>query len=73
MKIFIAILLWLTITLLYNAFAPHDSTDPKGGGRSGLGLKIDHGTGCHYLTAAWGGVTPRLDAQGKQICREEDK
>ena len=42
----------------------------QGGGRSGMEPKTDALTGCQYLSAPGGGLTPRLDGQGKQIgCR----
>ncbi len=43
-----------------------DATDGKE--RSGLALKTDAATGCQYLVSPWGGITPRLDRRGKQIC-----
>jgi hypothetical protein len=43
-----------------------DATDGKE--RSGLALKTDATTGCQYLVSPWGGITPRLDRLGKQIC-----
>lgn len=52
-------------------YPERDSTDPPNG-RSGLRLLIDHQTGCHYL-AYKGGLTPRLDADGKQICEGDQK
>lgn len=45
-----------------------DDTDPADG-RSGMSLLTDAGTGCQYLARS-GGLTPRLDASGKQMgCR----
>ena len=49
------------------AYPERDSTDPPGS-RSGLHLLIDHRTGCHYLMTRKGGLTPRLDTNGRQIC-----
>ena len=46
-----------------------DETDAGGGQRSGVTLRIDHGTGCHYLETTGGGITPRLDPAGDHICR----
>lgn len=51
--------------------SPRDDTDPPGA-RSGMGLRIDHRTGCHYLTT-WtllgeAAITPRLDGTGRQVC-----
>ena len=31
-------------------------------------LIIDPGTGCHYLAAPQGGLTPRMDITGQQMC-----
>lgn len=47
----------------------YDSTDKKPE-RSGLGLYTDAMTGCQYLSAKGSGITPRLDENGKQICRK---
>jgi hypothetical protein len=52
--------------VIYTAYQPHDTTDPEGG-RSGMRLYTDTATGCQYL-GTWGGLTPRMDEQGKQIC-----
>lgn len=30
-------------------------------------------TGCQYFATLFGGPTPRLNAEGKQICRKEQK
>jgi hypothetical protein len=74
---------WLTlaaILVLLPMFQPYDDTDDPYigpmtrtlgyGGRSGLGLYTDHKTGCQYVKAGFfGGTTPRLDENGKQICR----
>jgi hypothetical protein len=43
-----------------------DVTDPPRG-RSGLSLRIDHETGCQYLTAPLGAITPRLNGQGQHM------
>lgn len=44
-----------------------DDTDPSGG-RSGLKIHTDSGTGCQYLSVSGCGVTPRLSADGHPIC-----
>ena len=44
-----------------------DSTD--GAKRSNMSLRIDAMTGCHYLEGRKGGMTPRLDINGKHICQ----
>lgn len=46
-----------------------DSTDKDFWHRSGSKLIIDYETGCEYLGNIFGSVTPRLDGNGKQICR----
>lgn len=59
-------LLGLCINLLIPV--ERDATDPPNG-RSSMKLLVDHETGCHYLSVSGGGITPRLDADGKHICR----
>ena len=49
---------------------PTDSTDTSRSDRSGLKLHTDAMTGCQYLSTSGGGITPRLDSQGRQICNE---
>ena len=59
------ILAWMVMAFA-SWMAPYDDTDPPGG-RSGMALLTDHGTGCQYLYRS-GAITPRMDATGKQIC-----
>lgn len=59
---------WLLQTLLL----PKDDTDPEIG-RSNLRVLTDHRTGCQYLQAQGGGLTPRLDADGHHICQEPEQ
>ena len=47
---------------------PIGMDDTDGENRSGLVPRIDARTGCQYLEAQGGGITPRLDAAGKHIC-----
>lgn len=48
--------------------------DTDGAERSGMSLFTDRGTGCQYLAARYsGGITPRLDAQGKHVCKEQPR
>lgn len=47
--------------------ADKDDTDPAGG-RSGMVLYTDDKTGCQYLSNRFGGMTPRLNRDGEQIC-----
>lgn len=61
--------LWaLAVLIALQHCQPVDSTDESRWGRSGLRLHVDALTGCHYLSTMFGGPTPRLDSEGKQIC-----
>lgn len=42
------------------------STDP-------IRARLDPLTGCEYITYREGGITPRMDASGKQVCRSTQK
>jgi len=68
MKIYLYIIAVVIMTLMYISFRAIDSTDKSATQRSGMTLYIDNMTGCHYLGALFGGVTPRLDNTGKQVC-----
>lgn len=61
----------LLTSLIFNGFAiGFDETDDKlNKTRSGMELRIDHGTGCHYLESSKGMLTPRLQVDGTQICK----
>lgn len=65
----IAICLVMVIVAIAQGIASlvnhRDSTD--GEQRSGMILRTDHGTGCQYLESTNGGITPRLDEEGKHI------
>lgn len=47
--------------------SPRDATDPPSGARSGMLLRTDHATGCQYLAEPFGGITPRVDADGRHM------
>lgn len=55
-------------TRAFGGWMPTDDTDLSKRVRSGMTPLTDYGTGCQYLTAPGGGVTPRLDPQGRPIC-----
>lgn len=63
-----AALCWCVITIVSASPLFKDATDAPGWftSRSGMGLSIDHETGCQYLTHD--GITPRLNTQGHQVC-----
>lgn len=45
-----------------------DDTDLSTSVRSGVALRVDHGTGCQYLETSQGHIIPRVDASGKHMC-----
>ena len=46
-----------------------DDTDPiDGGERSNLKIRVDYRTHCQYLVSDHGGITPRMNKDGTQIC-----
>lgn len=67
--VIIAVIIMIGYTLLPNTY---DSTDGGMFDRSGVSLRIDHQSGCHYLEGASGGITPRVDAEGNHICTGEE-
>lgn len=58
----------LALTLLFGAITPRDDSDATNGDRSGVEVRRDALTGCEYLESRHG-VTPRLRADGHQVCR----
>lgn len=63
-------LFWLVAFLWAAYFRDYDdSDDAEKGIRSGMMIHVDHKTGCEYFSTIFGGPTPRLDRDGKQICR----
>jgi hypothetical protein len=67
----ILFLLGVLAFLVYDHYRAFDNTDDAATRtRSGMRLWIDHGTGCEYLSPGlFGGLNPRLDKQGNQICQ----
>ncbi len=37
-------------------------------GTAGLLVETDRGTGCQYIVTPWGGIVPRTEADGRQLC-----
>jgi hypothetical protein len=65
---------WLLLVALFKWAIPYDDTDDVAqGNRSGMHLYIDHGTGCQYVSGFLSGMTPRMGADGKQVCRKDAK
>lgn len=68
-----AISLYFAAALIGNSPISRDDSDPGGewGKRSDVAVRTDALTGCQYLEARSGGLTPRIDSAGKQIgCRQ---
>lgn len=65
------LLTYFLIVLIGKSPAARDDTDPgQWGARSGVVPRTDSLTGCQYLEAGNGGLTPRLDGGGKHVgCR----
>lgn len=60
----------LTFAFMPSSPMPYDDTDNPPN-RSGMILYTDSLTGCQYLSVSRsGGITPRMGANGKQICGE---
>lgn len=61
-------ILFLLVVIVVGYYLPHDDSDPVNG-RSGLGVYTDNLTGCQYLATLFGSPTPRMDRNGKQVCK----
>lgn len=75
LKLVISVFVFLIAMSLINYLLnPYDDTDNfEKKERSGMRLYTDHKTGCQYLRAGlFSGLTPRLGADGKQICTSKD-
>jgi hypothetical protein len=46
---------------------PFDKDDTDGNSRSGLSVLVDYGTGVQYVMNSRGGMTVRVDADGKPM------
>lgn len=65
----IVVLAYLVRAMLSWALPPPtDVTDQDRDHRSGVELVTDYGTGCQYLRLQGGGLYPRLNVTGRQIC-----
>ena len=68
----VGLLMGLFIAVIFSGRKPLDATDNLvTGARSQMRILVDHSTGCQYLRSSSGGLTPRLDAQGKPMCTVE--
>ncbi|EJW4857438.1 hypothetical protein OCD12_000133 [Salmonella enterica] len=64
------VLVWAVSWVLFEVGVTRDSTD--GDSPSNLRLYTDTQTGCQYLGNG-NGLTPRMDAQGYQVCGEDKR
>ncbi|HEV7285227.1 MAG TPA: hypothetical protein VGN75_10245 [Kaistia sp.] len=67
--VFWGLVVSFALTIFVGVFSARDDTDGPGK-RSGLRPYTDHATGCQYLATSNGALTPRLSADGQQICRK---
>lgn len=63
----------IILLALLCAGCSRDDSDASNGDRSNMTPRTDHLSGCQYLTYGFSGITPRMGADGKQICREVAK
>lgn len=71
---FLAVIAFIFVIGVLIDGVQYDSTDDaENGRRSGMQLYVDYETGCEYLSGSnlfgSAGITPRLNPEGRQICR----
>lgn len=64
-----AVILLIAVTIIGLSFRT-DDTDQSWWQRSGVSVVTDARTGCQYLKSAFGGLTPRMGADGRHICEQ---
>jgi hypothetical protein len=67
-KDLIGLCVFILLLKLAWAVLPIGRDDTDGDARSGLKLRTDARTGCQYLESRGGGLTPRLDRNGRHVC-----
>ena len=72
-RYFLKVVATFFVLMLAYTFIPilTDSTD-DGTDRSGVSLRIDNLTGCHYLEGTRGGLIARVNKEGTHICTGEE-
>jgi len=68
--------MFILLALLCAGCNSHGTSDSLGGqfpSTDAIRARVDPITGCEYITYRKGGITPRMGADGKQICREVAK
>lgn len=69
---FYKIFFWIMFFIFIISCFFTDNSDKNFFIKSDMSVKTDYLTGCQYLVTFWGGITPRLDKDGKQICIKKD-
>ncbi len=62
------ILYGLIVSISYFPIVRNNSDAGEYGWPSGVIPRTDSLTGCQYLETSGGGITPRLDREGRHIC-----
>jgi len=67
--VFIAVFVWFIYSGVFDDWDDSDQSAEKGMTRndSKMNIKYDYGTGLQYLSSPFGGLTPRLDADGNHM------
>lgn len=67
--VFIIAVFWFIYSGALDGWDDSDQSDEKGMERndSKMNVKYDYGTGLQYLSSPFGGLTPRLDADGNHM------
>ena len=75
MRDLITFILFIMFAIHVHSNGDRNDTDPPlaGSRRSDLILYNDSGTGCQYVGRLMGSLTPRMDANGHQICKTVEK
>lgn len=64
----VGFLVWALLTIIVNSLSlGTDDSDMDGWHRSGMAVHTDNLTGIQYLSVPGGGVTPRLDKDGRPM------
>lgn len=73
--VFIVFVFWLIWGGVFDGWDDSDEKHEEGMRRrsSDLAVKYDYGTGLQYLVGPFGGVTPRLDADGNHMKIPEEE
>lgn len=68
-RILLVLIVAATLAALAGCSGARDDSDMPDGRVSGVSVRTDHLTGCQYLVSPGDGITPRMDRDGKQVCK----